>query len=170
MRICLLIPFIPILMSIYEINVKSADGSDIMFHTFRGKKILIVNTAGGSEMSHQYASLESLRLAYPDSLIIIAAPSNSFGHEMEADSTLLTHLQIQYDIGYHVTTMMNVTGDSISPLYQWLTNQSLNGVMNQSVDTDFQKFLINRDGRLIGFFSARVDPMSEELRSAIDDQ
>lgn len=167
-KLCLLLPLFPLLVSIYDYSVPAADGSTLALSAYQGKKLLIVNTAGGSDLAGQYAGLEALRLQYPDSLVIIAVPSNSFGHEQADDSTLLTHLQVQYDAGYLVTAKMEVTGDSIAPLYQWLTQQPLNGMMNRPVETDFQKFLIDKDGTLIGFFSSRVDPMSEELRDAIE--
>jgi glutathione peroxidase len=167
--ICLLLPFL-FFSSIYEYSLISADGKTININDYQGKKILIVNTAGNSTEASQYARLQELYEQYEDSLIVIAIPSNSFGNEQDDDSTLYNHITIEYGISYPVAVKSEVLGDSTCELYQWLTHRALNNVMDNVIYDDFQKFLIDESGNLIGVFSASVDPLSPEIRNAITGQ
>lgn len=162
--------FMPLLFmqqSIYTYSLPAANGGTINLNDYQGKKILLVNTAINSEYANQYGSLQDLYNAYHDSLVIIAVPSNSFGHEQETDSALYDHLTATYDADYLIAGVTDVAGDSIAPLYEWLTQKNGNGVMSHPVNNDFEKFLIDGSGKLIGVFSAGVDPMSDELREAV---
>ena len=141
--------------------------SQIKLSSYQGRKILIVNTAGGSEYASQYNSLEQLHRLYPDSLVIIAIPSNSFGNEPGTDSTITNYLIDTYDATFIVSGKVEVIGENQHPLYQWLTDQNKNGIVSNEVKSDFQKFLINEQGKLIGVFAPSVDPLSDELQSVI---
>jgi glutathione peroxidase len=164
--IYLLLPFL-FANGIYDFTLPSAGGGIINLSDYQGKKILIVNTAGNSENAIQYAKLQQLYEKYKDSLEVIAVPSNSFGNEQSDDSILFDHVSIEYGVTYPVASKTEVAGDSTCGLYQWLTHRALNGVMDNSIHTDFQKFLIDGSGNLTGVFSASVDPLSPELQEAI---
>lgn len=85
------------------------------------------------------------------------------------DSTINDHVMNSYNISFILSGKIDVAGDDIHPLYKWLTTKANNGVLSNAVSTDFQKYLVNGKGKLIGVFSASVDPMSKELQDAIKD-
>lgn len=160
-----LLPFFVI--SVYTYNLPSANGGTIQLNDYRNKKILIVNTAQNSEFVSQYGSLEELYQTYQDSLVIIAVPSNSFGNEQGTDSSIYEYVSDNYNITYLLAGKVEVTGANSDPLFKWLASKSKNGTISAPVNGDFQKFLINASGQLIGVFSSSVDPMDEEMQNAI---
>lgn len=154
--------------SIYDINITDTYGNPIDLGSFKGKKILFVNTAANSKYADQYNGLEQLYQLYKDSLVIIAFPTNSFGNEAESDETIRDFVTSNYKINYLLASKTDVKGKGISPLFQWLTQASLNGAMDNNVDDDFYKYLVNGDGHLTGAFAGSVEPMSEMLRGVIE--
>lgn len=156
-------------VSIYTYNLPGNNTEDeIHLSEYQGKKILLVNTASNSGYSMQYQSLEQLHQLYKDSLVIIAVPSNSFNNEPFDDSTISAYLNANYPATYIIAGKSEIIGDSAIPLYQWLVDQSLNGQVNNEIKGDFQKFLIDNTGKLVGVFAPSVDPMSDELLDAIN--
>jgi glutathione peroxidase len=153
--------------SIYSISSTDIDGSSIHFSDFAGKKILIVNTASNSSAVSQYAHLEQLYQQYKDSLVIIAFPSNSFGNEPGNNQNIKDFITSTYNTHFLLGAKVDVIGSGQSPIYQWLTQQSQNGMMDNEMVDDFQKFLINKNGELIGIFSPVVDPMDSLIQNAI---
>ncbi|NNV55075.1 glutathione peroxidase [Limnovirga soli] len=153
--------------SIYTYTIPDTNGEPIAFANFQGKKILIVNTAGGSEFVDQYASLEQLYQIHKDSLVIIVVPSNSFGNEQGTDSTIFQYVTETYGATYVISGKAEVKGVNQVPLYHWLTNKSDNGQVGYAIHGDWQKFLIDKNGKIIGVFAPSVDPMSDELQDAI---
>jgi glutathione peroxidase len=153
--------------SIYTLTASSIDGSTMNFSSFQGKKILIVNTATGSEYVSQYVGLEQLYQQYKDSLVIIAFPSNSFGHEPGSNASIDSFVNNTYHIHYILGAKLNVVGESEAAIYQWLTQQTQNGMLNSTVQGDFQKYLVDTDGKLIAVFSPDVDPMNQLVQNAI---
>lgn len=161
-----LLPFI-FFTGIYEFSLPAAQGGTINLSDYRGKKMLIVNTASNSGLAIQYAKLEELYQKYKDSLVIIAIPSNSFGNEQDDDSTIYEHVTAAYDITYPLAGKTEVAGDSTHELYQWLSLRALNNVTDIQMQSDFQKILIDGSGKITGIFSSAVDPMSKEMQDAI---
>lgn len=154
--------------SIYSFQIDSvANGSVIDFNAFSGKKILIVNAASGDSAFNQYEELKQLQQLYAESLIIVIVPSNSFGNEQLSEAEMATSYQQNSGIYFPVSIKLAVTGSNIHPLYSWLTQKSLNAVMDIEVKADFQKFLIDREGKLVGVFSKRVKPLSNDMQEAI---
>jgi len=115
----------------------------------------------------QYGQLEKLYQLYKDSLVIVAIPSNSFGNEPGNNEAIKSFVMDNYHIHYLLAAKMDVTDSTQSPLYSWLTDKTQNEMMNNRVKNDFTKFLIDSSGRLIGFFDGSVDPMTDEMTSAI---
>ena len=152
---------------IYDYTVKDVEGHDISLSAFRGKKMLIVNTATGSKYASQFRSLDSLALFYKGSLVIIACPSNSFGNENTSTDKMGALLNKGHAVHFLVTQKINLSGAGASDLFDWLTIASKNGVLNCNLKGDFYKFLIDSSGNLIGVFAPEVDPLSEEMLSAI---
>lgn len=154
--------------SFYTIPVPAATGDTaINLNAYRGKKILIVNTASNSNYTPQYGSMEQLYQQYQDSLVVLAVPSNSFGNEPENDSAVASFIAINYHTTYPVAAKAEVTGGDVSELYNWLTSEDQNGEMSSIVKGDFQKYLIDENGSLIGVFAAAVDPMDSIIQNTI---
>jgi glutathione peroxidase len=156
-----------VLTGIYDFNLNDIDGNNFSLSQFQGKKILFVNTASNSIYTSQYASLEQLYERYRDSLVIIAIPSNSFGNDSADNATIKNFVTTNYNIQYILTQKMDVIGDSQTPLYSWLTHLEQNSMMSNAINGDFYKFLVDSSGRLVGAFVSSVDPMSNEIQSAI---
>ncbi len=154
-------------ISIYTINVKNINGGDIDFASFSGKKILIVNTAGNSTKAVQYGELEKLHQLYKDSLVIIAFPSNDFGHEPDENASIWLKLKRKYSIHYLVAEKSIVSGADKNNLFKWLGDAKLNGMLNGTINKDFTKFLIDINGRITGVYSNEVSPLDAGLQQAI---
>lgn len=154
--------------NIYTIAVPASSADSVIdLNQYRGKKMLIVNTATNSIYTPQCNSLEQLYQQYKESLVVIAVPSNSFGNEPDSDSTIVAFLTINYHISFPLAAKSEVNGDNVSPLYNWLADEAQNGVMTGTVKGDFYKYLIDENGNLIGAFAPSVDPVSEVVQSAI---
>ena len=153
--------------SFYDFSINDIEGNTIDFSDFKGKKVLIVNTASNSSQVSQYQSLEQLYQKYKDSLVIIAVPSNSFGNDTATNTAINSFIQTNYHVHYLVAGKTLVTGESQSALFTWLTHVEKNGMINNPINGDFFKFLINSSGTLIGTFAPSVDPMSDEVQTAI---
>lgn len=154
--------------SIYSFQINSASGDQINFNDFRNKKILLVNIATGSEDVNQLEQLEQLCQIYKDSLVVIAFPSNSFGNEPLSNLEIDNFCRSNYHTTFLIAEKQDVIGDSIQPVYHWLALKTENGRADTRIKTDFQKFLIDKDGYLIGIFSSSVNPLSNELTNVIN--
>lgn len=155
------------LISFYTLIINDINGNITSFASFSGKKILIVNTCTATADTSQYAGLEQLHQKYKDSLIIIAVPSNSFGNTPQSDVAIKNFVLNRYNIHYLLASKSSVKGGDISPLYSWLTDSTKNGMIKDTVRKDFYKFLINKEGLLIGAFSNKVLPMSPTIQNAV---
>lgn len=153
--------------SIYTVPYTSSNGTTGSFSAFQGKKILIVNIATGSDKVSQIGQLQNLYQQYQDSLVVIAFPSNSFGNESKTNTEIRQTCETVFNATYVIAEKGDVTGASMIPVYQWLSSQTANGVMNVVIKGDFQKILIDGNGNLIGVFGPDIDPMDARIRSAI---
>ncbi|MDE3185706.1 MAG: redoxin family protein [Bacteroidota bacterium] len=164
--IFLLFPFI-VTTSIYNFSITDQNGNTISLENFKGKKILFVNSASGSPYVRQLASLDTLYEKYKDSLEVIVIPSNTFHSEPKSNAAIKDFIQETYHVHYLISEKTDVAGGSQSSLYKWLTHYTENGMMDNNINEDFYKFLIDQQGRLVGIFAPSVDPMSDEMQSAI---
>ena len=167
MKKCFLLLFLFVKTSIYSLHFTSADGVTMNFSDFKGKKILIVNTAGSSRFAAQYASLETLSQKYGPSLVVIAFPSNDFGHELSSDIQIKSALSTNLDAHYLLAAKTPVTGANASDVFKWLSNADANGVFQNPPHGDFFKYLIDEKGQMIGVFSGVVDPMDSTIQNAV---
>ncbi|MCB9065631.1 MAG: glutathione peroxidase [Chitinophagales bacterium] len=154
--------------SIYEFKVEALDGSTIDFADFKGKKILIVNTASKCGYTPQYEGLEALYEQHKDNLVIVGFPSNNFGfQEPGSNEDIAEFCKKNYGVTFPMAAKINVKGKKMAPIYHWLTKKEYNKYEDSSVKWNFQKYLIDENGNLIGVFGSKVKPDSEELLSAI---
>ena len=160
--------FIATLISFYSLSIKDTNGNTIAFSSFSNKKILIVNTCINCADTVQYRKLEQLYQKYKDSLVVIAVPSNSFGKTPMSNTAIRNFIQQKYNIHYILAEKMSVKGNEISPLYNWFADSTKNGIMKGKVNNDFYKFLIDKDGNLLGEFGRTTDLMGNNIKAAIE--
>jgi glutathione peroxidase len=154
-------------ISIYSLHVDRMSGGTIDINTYQGKKILLVNIGTGSEYVSQLYDLENFYQTHQDSIVVIGFPSNDFGHESNVDSLLEDVIRNTYHVSFPIAAISHVHGAQANPVFQWLEHQSQNGSMNAIVQTDFQKFFLNRSGDLIGAFAPQVRIDSSEFLNVI---
>jgi glutathione peroxidase len=145
--------------NIYDFRIKSLDGGTIDFSQFKGKKILIVNTASKCGFTPQYAALEKLYEQYKDKLVIVGFPSADFGdQEYHNDTDIHSFCQKNYGVTFPLTTRVDVKGDNTTPVYKYLCNKTENGVLDATISWNFNKFLIDEAGNWVRWFPSQVLP------------
>ena len=154
--------------TIYDFKVPSLNGGTINFADFKGKKILIVNTASKCGFTPQYEDLEKLYEKYKDRLVIVGFPANNFfSQEPGSNETIEAFCKKNYGVTFPMAAKISVKGKDIAAIYKWLCNKVENGVMDAKVSWNFNKFLLDENGKLIGHFKSKVKPMSEEITSKL---
>lgn len=167
MKLILLFSCLFFTTSIYTLQFTDVDGNQVSMNSFQGKKILLVNIATGSSRIGQLTGLQQLHQTYGDSVVIIAFPSNSFDNEARTNAEIKQFCQGNYGVTFRIAAKNSVTGAGVQSIYNWLANISENGVMNGTVGRDFQKFLISKQGSLIGVFSPSVAPTDPLIVNAL---
>lgn len=131
---------------------------------FKGKKILLVNVASECGFTKQYKDLEQLYQTHKDKLVIIGFPCNQFaGQESGTEEEIEKFCSSKFNVTFPLTTKISVKGDNQHPIYAWLTQKSKNKVSDYSVTWNFNKFLVDENGQLIGYFSSKVNPMDASI-------
>jgi glutathione peroxidase len=155
--------------SFYDLTINSIDGELINFNTFKGKKILIVNVASNCGFTSQYKALEDLSQQYKDSLVILGVPCNQFGgQEPKNEVEIIEFCKSNYGVTFLMSEKVHVKGKNQHPLYSWLTNKKKNGSSSSSVKWNFQKYLIDNNGKLINYFYSTTSPTSPKITSIIE--
>ncbi|WP_276134604.1 glutathione peroxidase [Polluticoccus soli] len=155
--------------SIYDFKVEALEGGTIDFSAFKGKKILIVNTASECGYTPQYEGLQKLSEKYKGKLVIVGFPTNDFGRqEPGSNQEIATFCKKNYGVSFPMAAKISVKGDDTAPIYCWLTRKENNGFESSSVRWNFQKYLINEKGELIGVYYSKTKPESTELAKAIE--
>ncbi|MEO8859840.1 MAG: glutathione peroxidase [Ginsengibacter sp.] len=150
--------------SIYQFKVEGLSGDKIDFSQFKGKKILIVNTASKCGFTPQYEYLEKLYQQYKDKLVIVGFPANNFGsQEPGTNDEIKAFCTKNYGVTFPMAAKVSVKGDDIAPIFKWLTNKTENGVLDADIKWNFTKFLLDEHGNLIAKFDSNVGPMSEDI-------
>ncbi len=150
--------------SIYDFKVEALDGGEIDFAKFKGKKILIVNTASKCGFTPQYEGLEKLYEQYKDKLVIIGFPANNFmKQEPGNDKEIATFCQKNYGVTFPMASKISVKGKDQAPIYTWLTRKKYNNFKDSKVSWNFNKYLLDEKGNLIGVFGSRTKPMSDDI-------
>ena len=155
--------------SIYDFQIRALNSDEVIdFENFRGKKILIVNVASKCGFTYQYEELEQLYQAKKDELVVIGFPCKQFlNQEYGKEEKIAEFCAINYGVTFPLTEKVNVKGRKIHPIYEWLTNEELNGVGDFKVKWNFNKFLLDESGKILESFSAMVKPLDEELTTLL---
>ena len=155
--------------SIYDFKVEALEGGTIDFSKFKGKKILIVNTASECGYTYQYEGLESLYKKYKDRLVIVGFPANNFGkQEPGSNEEIAGFCKKNYGVTFPMAAKIDVKGDNTAPIYHWLTEKKYNNYADSEVKWNFNKFLVDENGKLVAYFGSKLKPESEELLKAIE--
>ena len=156
--------------SIYDQNYSftSLEGKEISLNQFKGKKLLIVNTASKCGYTRQYKQLQELHQMYGEKLTIIGMPCNQFsGQEPGSEAEIKSFCQKNFGVEFLMSSKIDVAGSNQAPIYKWLTSEQLNGLEDSSVGWNFQKYLINENGELLGHYSSSVSPTDKKITDRI---
>jgi glutathione peroxidase len=150
--------------SIHRFKVKSIEGKTIDFSSFKGKKILVVNTASKCGYTPQYEALQQVYSTYKEKLVIVGFPANNFGgQEPGSDGEIQDFCKARYGVSFPLASKVSVKGTDMAPIYKWLTSKAENGVLDAEIKWNFGKFLLDENGKLIQYFPSNVKPDSEEI-------
>lgn len=150
--------------SFYSFKVKTLEGQDFDFASLKGKKVMIVNTASKCGYTPQYEDLEALHRQFGSKLVIIGFPANNFmNQEPGSASEIRQFCTDKFDVTFPLMEKISVKGNDMHPLYQWLTSKEKNGVMDSEVKWNFQKYLIDENGKLIDVLYSKEKPGSEKV-------
>lgn len=159
---------LPASKTIYDFKVAGLEGGTIDFATFKGKKILIVNTASKCGYTPQYEGLEALYEKYKDKLVVVGFPANNFkSQEPGTNAEIKEFCKQNYGVTFPMAAKISVKGDDVAPIYKWLCNKVENGVLDAEIKWNFNKFLLDENGKIIAKFDSDVTPMSETLTSKL---
>jgi glutathione peroxidase len=150
--------------SIHTFKVAGIDGKQINLAAYKGKKILIVNTASKCGYTPQYESLQKVYDQYKDKLVILGFPCNQFGgQEPGTNEEIVAFCKANYGVNFPLADKIDVKGANIAPIYQWLTQKAKNGVLDANISWNFNKFLLDENGKMIAYFPSNVKPESEAI-------
>lgn len=153
--------------SIYDFSAKTLDGKDVSLGDWRGKVMLIVNTASKCGFTYQYQGLEALHRDYAArGLAVLGFPCNQFGQQEPGDAVEIANFcSLTYDVTFPMFAKIDVNGDNAHPLYTWLKTQK-RGFLISRIKWNFTKFLVDRSGNVVARFGPTTKP--EALRTAIE--
>jgi len=150
--------------SIHNFKVAGIDGKQINLAAYKGKKILIVNTASKCGYTPQYESLQKVYDQYKDKLVILGFPCNQFGgQEPGTNEEIVAFCKENYGVNFPLADKIDVKGANIAPIYQWLTQKAKNGVLDAHISWKFNKFLLDENGKMLAYFPSNVKPDSEAI-------
>ena len=150
--------------SIYDFKVEGLEGGSIDLSQYKGKKIMIVNTASKCGNTPQYAQLEQLYEKYKDKLVIIGFPANNFGQQEPGTNTEIKEFCTKnYGVTFPMAAKVSVKGDDIAPIFKYLTDEAKKLGFDDPIKWNFTKFLLDENGKLITVIHNRTNPMSEDV-------
>jgi len=148
----------------YNFKVKTLEGQTFDFATLKGKKVMIVNTASKCGNTPQYKDLEELYQKYSGELVIIGFPANNFGkQEPGSAEDIRKFCSDNYGITFPLMEKISVKGDDMSPVYKWLTLKTMNGIKDSEVTWNFQKYLIDENGKLVEVLEPKEKATSDKV-------
>lgn len=157
-------------VSFYSLHTSANNGSDISFDAFKGKKVLLVNTASNCGFTGQYAELEELYQRYRQQLVVIGFPANDFKQQEQLDDAGIAEFcKMNFGVTFPLAKKSQViAGQAQNPVFNWLTHAKQNGWSNQQPLWNFNKYLVDQHGRLAAFFAHTVSPLHPEMIGMIE--
>jgi len=155
--------------SIHNISIEGINGNELRLTEFRGKKLLIVNVASECDYTPQYEQLEELYRHYNETLSIIGCPSNDFGNqEPGSEKEILSFCQTMFQVSFPLSKKINIRSRPVHPLYRWLTEKTLNEVLDNEVTWNFQKYAISPEGQWQYLFTPETSPLDDRIINWIE--
>lgn len=156
--------------SIYSYTLKDIDGWPVPLSRYKGEVLLVVNVASECRFTHQYANLQRLYMKYRDQgFVVLGFPANNFGHqEPGTDAEIKEFTDRQFNIMFPLFSKISVKGRNMHPLYQCLTSPQASGEFAGPITWNFNKFLIDKDGKTIARFPSEMDPLDPQIIEAIE--
>jgi glutathione peroxidase len=154
--------------SIHQFVCEGIDGEKINFADFKGRKVLVVNVASECGFTPQYQQLQELYLEFQDKLMIVGFPSNQFGgQEPGTDEEIKAFCEKRYGVSFSLSAKTKVTGPEAHEVYQWLSEQARINNLDPQVHWNFQKYLLDENGRLVAVFPSSITPLDNQILSYI---
>lgn len=155
--------------SIYELSVLLNNGENLSLANFKGKKLMLVNTASDCGYTDQYAELQKLYEENKDKLVVIGFPANDFKQQEKGnDEEIARFCKFNYGVTFPLTKKCSVIpGPDQHPVFQWLSDKNKNGWTNKKPSWNFSKYLVNEEGMLINYFDPSISPTSSEVLESI---
>jgi glutathione peroxidase len=156
-------------VSFYSLMAAANDGNEIRFDRFKGKKVLLVNTASDCGFTPQYDDLEKLYEKFDGKLVILGFPANDFGEQEKGnDQQIAVFCKVNYGVKFPLAAKSQVVrGQTQNKVFEWLSNSRENGWNDQQPTWNFSKYLVNEQGMLTHYFDPSVSPLSQEVLSAV---
>jgi glutathione peroxidase len=149
--------------TVYTFKLKTIDGADFSLAQYKGKKVLVVNTASKCGFTPQYAELQKLSDMYKDKLVVVGFPANNFGKQEPGTATeIKTFCTKNFGVTFPLSQKVSVKGDDIDPLFKYLT-EAPNPDFTGEIKWNFEKFLIDENGNLIHRFRSQTTPLSPDI-------
>ena len=151
--------------SFHDFRAEDMSGKEVHLYSYKGKKVLVVYFASECGFTPQYAGLQELYETFGgEDFTILAFPSNEFGaQEPGSNEEIISFCRNNYGVTFQVMAKVKVKGQNQIPLYAWLTKASENGVSDAPVTWNFQKFLIDGDGKWLAYFAPATEPLSDDI-------
>jgi len=150
--------------SIHQFQLPGLKGATLNFADYKGKKILLVNVASECGLTPQYRQLQDLYAEYSDKIVIVGCPANNFGAQEPGDEAqIASFCSLNYGISFPMTAKISVKGEDMHPLYQFVTQKADNGREDSEVKWNFQKYIFDEDGFLLGTVAPMKQPADDEV-------
>lgn len=153
-----------------DFEMKTIDGETVDLGKYQGKVVLIVNVASECGLTPQYEGLQAIYEKYqPKGFVVLGFPSNQFGlQEPGSDAEIKQFCTTEYDVSFPMFSKIEVKGENAAPLYQYLTSKEAQPAGSGEISWNFEKFLLDRDGKVVARFSPPTTPDAPELIKAIE--
>ena len=155
--------------NLYQYNAIDINGNTVIFDKFKGKYILIVNTASKCGYSNQFGQLQKLYEKYNEKLVVCAFPANNFlWQEPLSNEGIKKFCNNNYGVTFTVFEKISVKGKNKHPIYKWLSNKKLNGKIAKEPSWNFCKYIVDPEGKLLYYFGPSVEPLSSYITDIFD--
>jgi glutathione peroxidase len=157
--------------TVYDFEARQIDGKTVPLSKFRGKALLIVNTASACGYTPQFAGLEELHESYgKKGLVVLGFPCNQFGaQDPGSNDEIASFCQLNYGVSFPMMAKIDVNGDSADPLYQWLAKEAPGLLGSKAIKWNFTKFLVGKDGEVVRRFAPADEPaaLKKDIEQAL---
>ena len=150
--------------SIHEFQLTGLKGGIVNFADFKGKRILLVNVASECGLTPQYRQLQDLYSEFQDRIVVVGCPANNFGaQEPGTEEQIASFCNLNYGVSFPMTAKISVKGEDMHSLYQFVTQKSQNGKEDSEVKWNFQKYIFDENGYLLGTVAPMKEPADDEV-------